>query len=202
MNKKGLLMVFAKNPVLGTAKTRLAASVGNEKALEIYNFLLQHTANLTAAADCDKRVFYSTYTETGDVFPDEQFSKTLQAQGDLGEKMNAGFQIAFDDQYERVVIIGSDCYELSTEILNQAFEALLSHDFVIGPAKDGGYYLLGMRQFEPAIFQHKTWSHEGLYEATLADFKALNYSFVELPVLSDVDYLKDLPQEVRTKFGV
>ncbi len=202
MNKKGLLMVFAKNPVLGTAKTRLAASVGDEKALEIYQFLLEHTANLTAAADSDKRVFYSTYIESGDVFSDEQFSKTLQIQGDLGEKMSAGFSVAFDDHYDRVLIIGSDCYELSTEIINQAFEALLENDFVIGPAKDGGYYLLGMRRLEPAVFQNKTWSHEGLYQATIADFKALNYSFVELPLLSDVDYLEDLPQEVRAKFGV
>jgi rSAM/selenodomain-associated transferase 1 len=202
MNNKGLLMVFAKNPVLGTAKTRLAASVGDTKALEIYNFLLQHTASLAAASDSDKRVFYSSYTESGDVFSEEQFSKTLQIQGDLGQKMSAGFQVAFDDNYDRVVIIGSDCYELSTEILNQAFEALLENDFVIGPAKDGGYYLLGMRQLEPAIFQNKTWSHEGLYKATVADFKALNYSFAELPMLSDVDYLEDLPQEVRDKFGV
>ena len=202
MNKKGLLMVFAKNPVLGTAKTRLAASVGDEKALEIYQFLLKHTATITAASESEKRVFYSSYTESGDVFSEEHFSKTLQSQGDLGEKMYAGFQLAFNEQYERVVIIGSDCYELSTNILNQAFEALLSHDFVIGPAKDGGYYLLGMRQLEPAIFQNKTWSHESLYQKTVADFTALNYSFVELPILSDVDYLDDLPQEVRTKFGV
>lgn len=195
-------MVFAKNPVLGTAKTRLAASVGDEKALEIYQFLLQHTANLSAEVASDKRVFYSNYTESGDVFLDAKFSKTLQIKGDLGEKMYAGFQVAFADNYNRVVIIGSDCYELSTDIINQAFEALKTNDFVIGPAKDGGYYLLGMRQLEPAIFQNKTWSQEGLYEATLADFKRLNYSFTELPLLSDVDYLEDLPQEVRSKFGV
>lgn len=202
MNKKGLLMVFAKNPVLGTAKTRLAASVGDEKALEIYQFLLQYTANIAAATDSDKGVFYSDNITSGDVFSEEDFNKTLQIQGNLGQKMYAGFQTAFANNYERVIIIGSDCYELSTAIINQAFEALLSNNFVIGPAKDGGYYLLGMRQLEPAIFQNKTWSHESLYQATLADFKALNYSFVELPLLSDVDYLEDLPQEVRTKFGV
>lgn len=195
-------MIFAKNPVLGTAKTRLAASVGNEKALEIYQFLLQHTANIAAASDSDKRVFYSSHIESDDAFAGKKFSKAVQIQGDLGEKMFAGFQTAFADHYNRVVIIGSDCYELSSSILNQAFEALLSNDFVIGPAKDGGYYLLGMRQLEPTIFQHKTWSHEGLYQATLKDFKTLNARFVELPILSDVDYLEDLPQEIRTKFGV
>ncbi|WMX16591.1 MULTISPECIES: TIGR04282 family arsenosugar biosynthesis glycosyltransferase [unclassified Aureispira] len=202
MNKKGLLMIFAKNPILGTAKTRLAASVGDKKALEIYQFLLQHTAHLTAAANGDKRVFYSNHIASDDAFSDKQFSKTLQEKGDLGKKMQAGFEVAFADNYERVLIIGSDCYELTTEIINQAFEALLNHDFVIGPAKDGGYYLLGMRRLEPAIFQNKAWSTEGLYQATINDFNTLNYSFVELPLLSDVDYLEDLPQEVRHKFGV
>lgn len=202
MNKKGLLMVYAKNPVLGTAKTRLAASVGNEKALEIYKFLLQHTATITTNSNCDRRVFYSNYTESGDMFSDQDFSKTIQIEGDLGQKMYAGFEQSFQEGYQRVVIIGSDCYELSTEIIERAFDALNKHDFVIGPAKDGGYYLLGMRQLESAVFRNKKWSQERLYHDTIIDLEVLGYSYVELPLLSDVDYLEDLPEEVRNKFGV
>ncbi|BDS12695.1 TIGR04282 family arsenosugar biosynthesis glycosyltransferase [Aureispira anguillae] len=202
INKKKSLMVFAKNPVLGTAKTRLAASVGDQKALEIYKFLLEYTAQITSKVNCERRVFYSTHTDLDDEFSNDLFSKTVQIQGDLGQKMYAAFEQMFKEGYQQVIIIGSDCYELSTEIISQAFEALDQHNFVIGPANDGGYYLLGMRQLESVIFNHKKWSQERLYHDTLIDLEALGYSYAELPMLSDVDYLEDLPEDVRMKFEI
>jgi len=202
MKKDNLLMVFAKNPVLGTAKTRLAASVGDEKALEVYKFLLQYTAYIAAETEADRRVFYTSHADYEDMFPNESFSKTVQVQGDLGERMYAAFQEAFKEGYQRVIIMGSDCYELNPEILETAFSALEDHNFVIGPAKDGGYYLLGMRQLESAVFRNKRWSQERLYHDTIIDLEVLSYSYFELPLLSDVDYLEDLPEEVRKKFNI
>lgn len=201
-HKKRCLMIFAKNPVLGTAKTRLAASIGDQKALEVYHFLLEHTSKISQPLHVDKQVFYSKHIESEDVFSSSIFSKTVQIQGDLGQKMYAAFQESFQQGYQKVVIIGSDCYELNTAILEQAFVALEQHDFVIGPAQDGGYYLLGMRQLEHAIFQNKQWSQERLYHDTIIDLEVLGYSYQELPMLSDVDYLEDLPEEVRVKFQV
>lgn len=202
MKKDNLLMVFAKNPVLGTAKTRLAASVGDEKALEVYKFLLQYTAYIAAETEADRRVFYTSHADYDDMFPNESFSKTVQVQGDLGERMYAAFQEAFKEGYQRVIIMGSDCYELNHQILENAFTALEDHNFVIGPAKDGGYYLLGMRQLESAVFRNKRWSQERLYHDTIIDLEVLSYSYAEMPLLSDVDYLEDLPEEVRKKFDI
>lgn len=195
-------MVFVKNPVLGMAKTRLANSVGDEKALEIYKFLLQYTSEISSEANCDRKVFYTSHEDYNDMFPNELFSKTVQKEGDLGQRMYGAFELAFKDGYKRVVIIGSDCYELSTAVINQAFSCLEEHNFTIGPAKDGGYYLLGMQQIEFAIFRNKKWSEARVYHDTVIDLEALNYTYAVLPILSDVDYLKDLPQAVRDRFGV
>lgn len=202
MNNDCLLLIFAKNPILGKAKTRLAASVGDEKALEIYRFLLDYTAQMAQAVAATRQVCYTHYIGQDDAFPDAVFEKTMQQTGDLGERMQAAFASAFAAGYQRVVIIGSDCYELSSELLQEAFDTLAHKDFVIGPAKDGGYYLLGMRQLTPKLFENKAWSQAGLADATVADFDALNASYTRLPLLSDIDYLENLPATVRTKFEV
>lgn len=201
-NSDNLLMVFVKNPILGAAKTRLAASIGAEKTLEIYTFLLQYTSYLAGEIDCDRRIYYSNQIDNNDMFPNQLFSKTVQQDGDLGDKMFAAFQEAFQEKYKRVVIIGSDCYELSAEIIEDAFAALNQADFVIGPAVDGGYYLLGMRTLERSIFKNKKWSTARVYLDTVVDLEALNYPYAELPTLNDIDYLEDMSEELRTKFGV
>ena len=202
MNSDTLLMVFARNPVLGSTKTRLASSVGDHKALEIYKFLLQYTAYIASEANCDRRVHYSTYPDYEDMFPNESFSKTVQPDGELGTRMYLAFQQAFKEGYKKVAMIGSDCYELSTDLIDSALGTLHDNNFVIGPAKDGGYYLLGMNHLEHAIFRNKQWSTHRVYMDTLIDLEVLNYSYAELPVLSDIDYVDDLPVELRNKFGV
>ncbi len=197
-----LLMVFVKNAVLGTAKTRLAASVGDKKALEIYEFLLKHTAYIASGVPSDRQVLYNRYIEQYDMFSAARFEKKMQIKGGLGEKMLAAFQNAFGAGYEKIVVIGSDCFELNENILKNAFKALDKHDFVLGPAKDGGYYLLGMRQIESVIFKNKKWSTDRVYTDTVIDLEALGYSYFELPRLSDIDVLEDLPSSLRKKFGV
>ncbi len=202
MKQEDLLMIFAKNPVLGTTKTRLAKSIGDQKALEIYTFLLEYTAYISSEANCDKRVYYSNKVDHADMFPNESFSKAVQIQGGLGQKMYHAFQQAFRDGYKRVAIIGSDCYELSTNLINDALATLRTNDFAVGPAKDGGYYFLGMRHLEAAIFRNKKWSKARVYHDTLIDLEVLNYTYAELPILNDIDYLDDLPLELREKFSV
>lgn len=196
------IIILCKNPILGKAKTRLAKSIGAEKALEIYHFLLQHTAKVVAAVPCDKRIFYSDTVLTDDAFQGDNYYKTLQAKGDLGNRMQAAFEDAFAAGYSRVVIIGSDCYELSSSILNDALIALENHATVFGPAKDGGYYLMGMRQLIPAVFNNQPWSQDHLLSSTLQTLEQLEHAHHLLPILSDVDYLEDLPMEVRKQFGI
>ncbi|WP_439882054.1 TIGR04282 family arsenosugar biosynthesis glycosyltransferase [Pontibacter sp. MBLB2868] len=195
MNDKKLLMLFVRNPELGKVKTRLAASVGPEEALEIYMHLLQHTRQVTENLPQDKLVYYSNAVEQQDLWPNQKYKKRLQPAGDLGEKMSTAFADAFKEGYTSVVIIGSDCHQLTQEIIERAFKALETHEVVIGPALDGGYYLLGMNQLHPELFLNKRWSTEHVFPDTIYDVEKLHLSHVVLPELSDVDYIEDLDDD-------
>lgn len=193
MTEKNLLMLFVRNPELGKVKTRLAASVGPETALDIYLHLLRHTRDITQHLPVDKTVYYTEKVEQNDLWPNAHYQKKLQHQeGDLGEKMKMAFEVAFAEGYTSVVIIGSDCLQLTSAIISQAFEALKSHEVVIGPALDGGYYLLGMKHLHPELFSNKRWSTEHVFPDTLYDIERLHLRHALLPPLSDVDNLEDL----------
>lgn len=139
MRSDRLLMVFVKNPVLGKVKTRLAKSLGDEKALGIYKIMLRYTRIIAMDVDCDKAVFYSDFVEAGDKWSEAGFAQQEQKGDDLGERMLNAFKYAFPLQYRNVVIIGSDCLELNDEIIADAFDYLEKHEIVLGSAKDGGY---------------------------------------------------------------
>ena len=187
-----LLIIFVKNPELGRVKTRLAAAVGNEVALEIYKRLLDRTKHITSALPFDKTVFYDRILAEEDLWSAKGFTKDVQPEGDLGERMSTAFQRSFKKGYKRICIIGSDCYELTTDILTDAFNALKSKNTVIGGAKDGGYYLVGMNQWLPQIFENKAWSTAEVYPSTIKDFIELGMTFTELPKLNDIDREEDL----------
>ncbi|KOF04047.1 glycosyltransferase [Roseivirga seohaensis subsp. aquiponti] len=189
---KALLIIFVKNPELGRAKTRLAATVGEEAALAIYKRLLERTKSITQPLAVDKTVFYDQALGENDLWSAEDYSKEVQSTGDLGVKMLEAFQSSFAKGYERICIIGSDCYDLTTEILNQAFSSLEKHDAVIGEAVDGGYYLIGMNRLITDVFQNKKWSTEEVFPSTIQDFKKKGISYFELPILNDVDTEEDL----------
>ena len=190
--KETLLIIFVKNPVLGKAKTRLAATVGDEVALEIYRLLLRKTRQESIALESDKIVYYSDSIDQNDLWDDHAFFKAIQSGNDLGEKITDAFRNAFGRGYKRVCIIGSDCYDLSQDLIQQSFEALKQHDAVIGPAEDGGYYLLGMSSFNPQFFANKAWSTETVARDTIKDFEAGGLSYKVLPTLNDIDTEADL----------
>jgi hypothetical protein len=185
-------MIFARNPELGKVKTRLARSIGEEKALMIYVKLLEHTHGIADKVFADKAVFYSSRVQDFDILDYYKFSKFLQKGDSLGERMERAFGQAFAQHYEKVIVIGSDCYELSSEIIEDAFKALDDHNVAIGPAFDGGYYLLGMDRHYPHLFKDKNWSTPDVFLDTLLDLKKLKLSYQLLPTLNDVDEEKDL----------
>jgi len=185
-------MVFAKNPDLGKVKTRLAKTVGDKKALEVYLKLLEHTHAIADKTAADKAIFYSERIEEFDILDYYKFPKFLQKGNNLGERMDRAFGEAFAQDYQRVVIIGSDCYELSEEIIEDAFTLLEDHNVVLGPALDGGYYLLGMDRHYSHLFKNKQWSTPDVLLDTILDIKKLKLSYTLLPTLSDVDEEKDL----------
>ncbi len=188
---KKALIIFVRNPELGKVKTRLANTLGDEKALDIYNKLLQHTLEIAVATVATKYVFYFDKIEDEDIWNADGFLKILQKDGDLGDKMEAAFLGLFNKGYESVVIIGSDCFELTTNIINDAFSHLEIVDVVIGPANDGGYYLLGMKKLFLFIFKNKKWSTEIVFNETIQELRDENISYRTLAVLTDVDTEED-----------
>ena len=136
-------------------------------------------------------LFYSSFIDQQDEWSSDSFDKYLQHSGDLGARMTGAFQQAFSEQQGPVLIIGSDCAQLSTDIIEQGVRALAEHDFVIGPAEDGGYYLLGMRSFSPEVFEGIAWSTEAVFDQTKRIIEAHNWSLALLPTLSDIDYEED-----------
>ncbi|MFD2586382.1 TIGR04282 family arsenosugar biosynthesis glycosyltransferase [Croceitalea marina] len=185
-----LLLIFTRNPELGKCKTRLASTVGNEVALDIYKFLLEHTVAITKDLNFDKYVYYSEEVWEDDVWDSKIFTKKLQQGIDLGARMASAFEQAFSGGYKKICIIGSDMFDLSQKDLENAFAELDTHDFVIGPAEDGGYYLLGMKTLEPKLFQDKAWGTGNVLKHTLLDLQ--ERSFNTLDTRNDVDLYEDI----------
>lgn len=185
-----LLIIFTRNPVLGKCKTRLAATIGAQAALEIYKFLLAHTATVTSSLGATKWVCYSEDIPADDLWARGPFIRKKQEGEDLGERMKNAFDEAFKNGFESVIIIGSDLYDIKTSDLETAFEMLKEKDFVIGPAADGGYYLLGMSHFTPEVFENKEWGTDAVLAATMADLKGKDVQ--RLPIRNDVDVYEDI----------
>ncbi len=191
------LLIFAKNPRLGHVKTRLARELGDEAALTIYRHLLALTRDATQFLPVRKIVCYSDFVDETDEWDQQRFEKRVQQGSDLGERMSNAFREVFaDETINQAVIIGTDCPDLRSDLLTNAFTALETHDFVLGPALDGGYYLLGMKTLEESVFRNKTWSTDTVLRATLENIRALGKSFFLLPTLRDVDTPADLPAEL------
>ena len=190
---KNLLLIFTRNPELGKVKTRLAKDIGDVKALEIYKFLLEHTINTTKGLQVTKQVYYSVKVREDDLWDTSFFNKKLQKGADLGSRMQHAFEQGFADGYTNIIIIGSDLYDLEQEDLEHAFELLQERGTVIGPATDGGFYLLGLTKLIPEIFTNKDWGTDTVLKATLKDLDLKNTAILD--ARNDVDYLSDIEDQ-------
>lgn len=189
--KNNHLIIFVKNKIPGKTKTRLAAGIGPLKAMEVYELLLQHTHLTTRCLPCKKTVYFSEELEQHGAWNDGNFSLAVQEGNGLGERMQHAFDQQFAQGAERVCIIGSDTFEINPALIQQAFSILETKDVVIGPANDGGYYLLGMNELQPEFFQNKAWSTESVLPQTLEDVERLQLTYALLPTLSDIDDKED-----------
>lgn len=189
-----VLIVFIKNLRRGYVKTRLARTVGEDVALQIYQYLLDQTRKAAKGVQVRRLLFYSDAVEPEDAWLETDFEKRVQLGGDLGLRMEQAFREAFAEGAQKTGIIGSDCPALNGAILENAFEELEQNDFVIGPTPDGGYYFLGMRAFEPLVFQNIAWSTETVLAQTMAHIQNLGKTVSLLPVLSDIDTESDWVQ--------
>ena len=189
---KKAIIIFVRNPELGKVKTRLAWEIGDEKTLEVYRELLQHTHDITCDLECDKFVYYADSITENDLWENSLYEKKLQEGDKLGDRMMLAFCDLFQEGYSKLVIIGSDCPELSTSNIDEAFERLEHNDVVIGPSSDGGYYLLGLKHLIPELFKNKNWSTNTVLADTIKNMVALKMECSFLPELSDIDTGEDL----------
>lgn len=189
---KNLVIVFTRNPELGKCKTRLAASIGNENALEVYKKLIQHTSQCVQKVNADAVAFYTEKIQLNDAWPDEHFQKQIQIEGHLGAKMQVAFEWGFAKGYAKICIVGSDLFSLETSDIHEAFLKLGKSDLVLGPAEDGGYYLMGMKKLYPEAFRNKTWSTNTVLKETLQDLQRKSVTL--LPSKNDIDTVEDLIQ--------
>lgn len=200
MSESRLLIVFAKNPEEGHVKTRLAESVGDKKALEVYRDLLDHTLEVAGGCDCNRELWFSRYIPEKSEWEAAGFQLQLQQGENLGVRMKKAFQQAFKNEYQKAVIIGSDCAELTSDILEHAFRELDKCDLAVGPSEDGGYYLLGMKRFHGELFKDISWSTDKVLQQTMERAEDLDLNFSLLPELNDVDNEADW-QSVKRKFS-
>ena len=195
------LIIFLKYPELGRCKTRLAETIGDENALKIYKKLLSHSHQITKDLPVDKFLYFDTQTDKNLEW-EGNYKIAYQKQTDLGGRMEQAFADLFGQAYYKVIIIGSDCIELKTEIINDAYRQLNHYDVVIGPAKDGGYYLLGLNNPTPELFKNIEWSTNTVLADTIKTIQNLGLTYSFMPVLSDIDIEEDLTQELRDEIKI
>ncbi len=187
---KNLLLILTRNPELGKCKTRLAAKVGDKTALDIYQFLLNHTVSFTKDLVVEKWVYYSESIWEDDIWDNKVYQKKLQKGKDLGERIMNAFKEGFQAGFENIIVIGSDMFHLNQSDLEEAFSKFKDHNYVVGPAEDGGYYLLGMKSLKVELFQNKTWGTDTVLSDTLSDLKSEKIALLDEK--NDVDYYEDI----------
>jgi uncharacterized protein len=190
-----VLGVFVKAPAPGRVKTRLAAEIGVHRAAEIYRDLGRRVISACAGTGHDTVVWFAPPEARSAV---RDWLKGLsvvafraQLSGPLGVRLAAAFRQHFDEGVSRVIMIGSDCPGVDAGLVSRALRVLDEHDLVLGPAHDGGYYLIGLRAPAPQLFQDIAWSTEAVLEQTLARARELGLGAAILPTLRDVDTASD-----------
>lgn len=195
MNDTCLLIVFAKAPVPGLAKTRLARSIGMDAAASLAGRMLTHTLASAVASNIGPIELCCAPDVTHEQFQLAAASGAVdlsaQGDGDLGERMARAFARGLA-QYRLVVLIGTDAPMLDASVLRSAARALTTHDTVVAPAHDGGYVLIGLSRLAPALFQGVEWSTSRVMAQTRMRMASIGVSCHELPTLHDIDEPADL----------
>lgn len=187
------LVIFVKAPRPGFVKTRLAATIGAEAAAESYAALAEHLlTRLGSLREVELKFTPPEAAEEIQPWLQAGWTASAQSDGDLTKRLIGAFADAFAAGAGKVVVIGSDCPYVTPDDIAEAFAKLAEHELVLGPANDGGYWLVGLRQPRPALFQGIHWSTESVLAETLAIAELENLSVARLRELSDIDTIADL----------
>lgn len=191
------LIIFSRYPEPGKTKTRLIPLLGDEGAAQLQRQMTEQTLIIAKALKASNSLSVEVHFAGGDqqLMQDWLGSDVIyqqQGQGDLGRRMASAFQASFNAGMTRVIIIGTDCPDLKTQLIEQAFQALNQHDLVLGPAEDGGYYLIGLRRLINQLFIGISWGTSQVRQQTVEIAQKLNLAIAYLPVLNDIDRPEDL----------
>jgi len=191
------LIIFTRYPEPGKTKTRLIPALGAEGAATLQRQMTEHTLAQVKELQAKRLVSVEVYFVGGNQQLMQSWLGTSviyrqQGDGDLGRRMAIAFQTALEAGKQRVVVIGTDCPDLKAEVMVKAFNALEQHDLVLGPAQDGGYYLIGLCRLIPELFTGISWSTAEVLQQTMSIAQRLELAVAYLPRLSDVDRPEDL----------
>jgi uncharacterized protein len=189
------LLLFARAPLIGRVKSRLRPPLTAEQACALHLATLRDTAEMMERSqpNLSKWIFWSE-APLREVIIDlpPSLRSTTQCEGDLGRRMQDAFQRAFDSGARRTVIIGSDSPHLPAERLSQAFAALEASELVLGPAEDGGFYLIGSRRLEARVFDGVEWGGADVLRRTSVNAARCGYSVSLLEPCYDLDRWEDV----------
>ena len=209
---KKRLIIFTRYPVPGKTKTRLIPALGEQGAADLHSRMAEYNLLNLLTLSFDQSLEIAIYYSDGDralmqnwldpiissFFENHSnlrinpISYHAQMGEDLGKRMQQAFEDGFNHKIEKIIIIGTDCPDLSQNLIKEAFLALNSHDVVLGPASDGGYYLIGLSQSFPMLFNDIDWGSDRVLAQTRKIIEQENLSVYNLPVLTDVDRPDDL----------
>jgi rSAM/selenodomain-associated transferase 1 len=197
MNQQCCLLVFTRYPEPGKVKTRLIPALGAGGAAKLQRQMAELTLRQVEALQGSFPLsveihFVGGSQERMKTWLGETFAYWQQEGGDLGARMLSGFKRAFTRGMNQVVVIGSDCPALDKEILAQAFQSLQQSEVVLGPAADGGYYLIGLSRLIPELFANIAWGTGEVLAKTQQIAQSLSLQVSYLPLLHDVDVPEDL----------
>ena len=197
------VIVFVKEPVPGRVKTRLAEAIGSEAASDAYRLMVEtlmrnigNIANLRIA--CSPATAQDSIAE----WLGERLHYSTQSEGDLGNRMLYALSDALASGYHRAILIGSDCPDIDRADLEMAAEALGEHDVVLGPSNDGGYWLIGMKKPECALFRDIPWSTDEVLERTLQRCREQGLKVRLLSHKTDIDTVEEWVEFKKRRFVV
>jgi rSAM/selenodomain-associated transferase 1 len=196
MTERATVVLFVRSPERGKVKSRLASAMGQDSALELYRAFVLDIVGMLRRGDVPLTIAFHP-ADSGKVLISwlgENFAYIPQRGEDLGKRMENAFTDSFSRGFGRVVLIGSDIPDLTSAVMDEAFSSLEENDAVIGPAADGGYYLIGFKAstFSPEIFHNIPWGTGSVFGVTMKMFGDRGLRVHVLPAWDDVDTLDDL----------
>jgi len=196
MTDKPIILLFIRVPIKGQVKSRLAAELGEETALDLYTSFVLDIIDTLEGTGCPLRIYFYPRAAADAIasFLGRHCPLLPQEGKDLGERMENAFRQIFSEGYTRAILIGSDIPDLTPAVIRDALESLKTSDVVIGPAADGGYYLIGFRNGSllPEIFRNKEWSTKRVFDETMGLLQNASLHIHVAPEWSDVDTMADL----------